>query len=174
MSSWANFFLFLWCEKLWGWRALVAPQIGGGVPFVCPTYSEAACLHPLPGVLCLHPLRLPNFSPFGQTSSTLQPIPCISSGQNIPKRVKSKWIFGVLWYFLGNFGDNKRQNLRYIWVLRLRGLPLWLSLWGGGGVHWVQVVRSCSLSLGVFRPFLPAFALFPAFLSCFAFQICLI
>ena len=28
------------------------------------------------------------------------------------------------------------------------------------------------LSLGVFRPFLPAFALFPAFLSCFAFQIC--
>lgn len=31
-------------------------------------------------------------------------------------------------------------------------------------VHWVQVVRSCSLSLGVFRPFLPAFC--P--LSCFA------
>ena len=42
----------------------------------------------------------------------------------------------------------------------------------GGGVHWVQVVRSCPLSLGVFRPFLPAFALFPASLSCFAFQIC--
>ena len=35
----------------------------------------------------------------------------------------------------------------------MQGLPLWLSLWGGGGVHWVQVVRSCSLSLGVFRPF---------------------
>ena len=32
-------------------------------------------------------------------------------------------------------------------------------------VHWVQVVRSCSLSLCVFRPFLPAFALFPALLA---------
>ena len=39
--------------------------------------------------------------------------------------------------------------------MRVQGLPLWLSLWGGGGVHWVQVVRSCSLSLGVFRPFSP-------------------
>ena len=36
----------------------------------------------------------------------------------------------------------------------------------------MQAVRSCSLSLGVFRPFAPAFALFPAFLYCFAFQIC--
>ena len=33
----------------------------------------------------------------------------------------------------------------------------------GGGVHWVQAVRSCSLSLGVFRPF--ALPLSP---SCFA------
>ena len=30
-------------------------------------------------------------------------------------------------------------------------------------VHWVQVVRSCSLSLGVFRPFA-----LPLSLSCFA------
>ena len=37
-----------------------------------------------------------------------------------------------------------------------------LSL-GGGGVHRVQVVRSCSLSLGVFRPFA-----LPLSLSCFA------
>ena len=33
----------------------------------------------------------------------------------------------------------------------------------GGGVHRVQVVRSCSLSLGVFRPFA-----LPLSLSCFA------
>ena len=64
--------------------------------------------------------------------------------------------------------------MKYILVLRIAGLPLWLSICGGGGVHWVQVVRSCSLSLGVFRPFLPSFARFPAFLSYFAFQICLI
>ena len=31
-------------------------------------------------------------------------------------------------------------------------------------VHWVQVVRSCSLSLGVFRPFALPFARFPALL----------
>ena len=49
----------------------------------------------------------------------------------------------------------------------MQELPLWLSTCGGGGVHWWQVVRSCSLSLGVFRPFLPAFA-FPLSLSCFA------
>ena len=36
-----------------------------------------------------------------------------------------------------------------------------LSL-GGGGVHRVQAVRSCSLSLGVFRPFA-----LPLSLSCF-------
>ena len=41
-------------------------------------------------------------------------------------------------------------------------------------VHLVQVVRSCSLSLGVFRPFAMPFALFPALLYCFAFQICFI
>ena len=41
-----------------------------------------------------------------------------------------------------------------------------LSIWGGGGVHWAQVVRgagSLALSLGVFRPFLPAFCPFAAF-----------
>lgn len=47
--------------------------------------------------------------------------------------------------------------------MRVQGLPLWLSLWGGGGVHRVQAVRSCSLSLGVFRPFA-----LPLSLSCFA------
>ena len=29
----ANFFLLFWCEKLWGLKALAAPQMGGGVPF---------------------------------------------------------------------------------------------------------------------------------------------
>ena len=45
----ANFFLLLWREKLWGWRALVAPRMGGvslfyassplflGAPF-CPSF----------------------------------------------------------------------------------------------------------------------------------------
>ena len=32
-------------------------------------------------------------------------------------------------------------------------------------VHWVQVVRSCSLSLGVFRPFCPCLCPFPALLA---------
>ena len=42
--------------------------------------------------------------------------------------------------FLGKIGGRKGQNLRYILVLRIAGLPLGLSLCGGGGVHRVQVV----------------------------------
>ena len=76
--------------------------------------------------------------------------------------------------FSRDFRRPKRAKFKIYLNFEGLGLPLWLSLWGGGGVPWVQVVGSCSLSLGVFRPFLSAFALFPASLSCFAFQICLI
>ena len=103
----------------------------------------------------------PSFMPF-QYSTGIYFVPAfILSGRQFSayrgkfsaKQGKSEFFFGVLWCFLGIFGDQKGQNLRYIWVLRVQGLPLWLSLWGGGGVHLVEVVRSCSLSLGVFRPF---------------------
>ena len=47
----------------------------------------------------------------------------------------------MLWCFLGDLGDQKGQNLRYILILRVAGLPLWLSIGGGGRVHWVQVVQ---------------------------------
>ena len=47
----------------------------------------------------------------------------------------------MAWCFLGKIGDHKRRNLRYILILRVAGLPLWLSLWGGGRVPWVQVVQ---------------------------------
>ena len=78
--------------------------------------------------------------------------------------------FGV---FSGKSETKNGKSEIYFGFEDCRASVVALSL-GGGGVHRVQVVRSCSLSLGVFRPFLPSFARFPAFLSYFAFQICLI
>ena len=46
----------------------------------------------------------------------------------------------------------ERAKVKYILVLRVVGLPVWLSLWGGGGVHRWQVVRLSGL--------------FPAFVVC--------
>ena len=50
-------------------------------------------------------------------------------------------------YFLGCFGvfsgfseTRKDKNKDIFYFEGLQGLPLWLSLCGGGGVHWVQVV----------------------------------
>ena len=51
----ANFFLLFWCEKLWGLKALGAPQMGGGCPFL---YAP----HIAYGVL-FHPPFLPSFLP---------------------------------------------------------------------------------------------------------------
>ena len=60
--------------------------------------------------------------------------------------------------FLGNLGDQNGQKQRYILLLGLQGLPLWLSLWGGGGVHWWQVVRVQAFEVVLcFRGVFPAF-----------------
>ena len=69
MSSWANFFLFLWCEKLWGYRALVAPPMGGGVPFCMLSIYQAG----------FHSLLLP------ESSITPQCQKGIESGQKVAK-----------------------------------------------------------------------------------------
>ena len=61
----------------------------------------------------------------------------VHRGKFSAKQGKSEFFFGVLWCFLGIFGDNKRQNLRYIWILR------------------VLVIGSCGSSC--FRAVFPAF-----------------
>ena len=71
----------------------------------------------------------------------------------------------MAWCFLGKIGDPKGQNLRYILILRVEGLPLWLSLWGGGRAHWWQVVGSLWLVLSFRGVFSSSGRVFPAFWS---------
>ena len=91
-----------------------------------------------------HPLLSPGLSP-----CTLLPIIRAKNIRNRAKRGKSYILFGALWCFLGVLRDRKGRNLRYILVLGVAGLPLRLSLWGGGGVHWAQVVQCAGASGGL-------------------------
>ena len=52
--------------------------------------------------------------------------------------------------------NGKNKDIFYSWVI---GLPLWLPFWGGGGVHWVQLVQGAGASGGVFLPFVRFIAL---------------
>ena len=52
----ANFFLLFWCEKLWGLKALVAPQMGGVSLFVCSPHSKVAPFYPTAPSLFLSPI----------------------------------------------------------------------------------------------------------------------
>lgn len=76
--------------------ALVAPQIGGGCPFLytLSAYSKGASIRPA----CLPSLRSSIFS---------------LSGQIFSKKGKNKLFFGGAWCFLGILGDQKGQNLIY-------------------------------------------------------------
>ena len=42
--------------------------------------------------------------------------------------------------FSREFGRQKTAKTKIYFTLRVAGLPVWLSIWGGCGVHWVQVV----------------------------------
>ena len=67
--------------------------------------------------------------------------------------------------FPRDFRRPKRAKFKIYLSFEGAGLPLWLSLWGGGGVHWVQAVHGAGASgvlRCVFRPFLPAFSPFAA------------
>lgn len=105
---------------------------------------------------------LPSCLPSSSLVVNFQPI-----GANFRQKVaKVNNFLGVLGVFSGKSETKKGKSEIYFGF----GLSWWLSLWGGGGVHWVHVVRSCSLSLGVFRPFalpLPSFLLC---LWCIAFE----
>lgn len=82
----------------------------------------------------------------GQTSITLQPIPCLSSGQKASERGKMGQKLDFICLFLSNLGilrDRKRQNinifLKYgcrLWgkeVQNVRALAARLSLVTGAG-----------------------------------------
>ena len=46
-SDQGDFFLYFWCEKLWGLKALGAPQMGGGCPFSYALHTaKVAPFHP--------------------------------------------------------------------------------------------------------------------------------
>ena len=93
------------------------PKWGG-----CPFSYAPGCSRMLPSPAAFLPFIVANF----QTIRA--------------KRGKSEFFFGVLWCFLGIFGDQRGQNLRYILVLRVAGascVALHLGRWwcplGAGG-----------------------------------------
>ena len=46
--------------------------------------------------------------------------------------------------FSREFRRPKTAKVNIYLILRVAGLPVWLSICGGGGVHWVQVVGRAS------------------------------
>ena len=54
----------------------------------------------------------------------------------------------------------------------MQGLPLWLSLWGGGRVHWVQVVGSLRCVRLLWSCVPPFVRLLSAFLLCVWWDAC--
>ena len=69
--------------------------------------------------------------------------------------------------FLGCFGvssgisetKNGKSEI-YFYLEGLQGLPVWLSIWGGGRVHWVQVVQGAGAFVALswcVPAFVPAF-----------------
>ena len=94
--------------------------MGGGVSlFVCSPHIKQAS----PFLL---PFLLQSWQIFSQ------------SGQKGAKVNKFLRVLGV---FSGKSEtkNGKNKDIFYFWGLQ--GLPVWPSLWGGGGVHWVQVVQ---------------------------------
>ena len=120
------------------------PKIGGGGSFCLLSIYQAGFHSPL--------LPESSTAPQGQKG--------IESGQKVAKVN----IYFLAFVFYRDFRRQERAKVKYILGL---GLSLWLSLWGGGGVHWWRVVGSCGSSC--FR------AVFPAFcpLVCFALLLCL-
>ena len=77
-----------------GVKALFAPQIGGGVPF------------------CRLSPYINQHSLTQGTSRVLQHSAKSKVHQNRAKRGKNEFFFGVLWCFLGIFGDRNSQNTK--------------------------------------------------------------
>ena len=86
--------------------------------------------------------------------------------------------FLVCFCVFSGFSETKNGKSKYIFGSEgLQGLPVWLSICGGGGVHWVQVMQTALAILLMlakmdkipsFRPF-AAFALgaLPAYMALF-------
>ena len=100
------------------------PKIGGGVSlfYALSAYSKGASV-------------LPAFILSGRQFSAYR-------GKFSAKQGKSEFFFGVLWCFLGIFGDQKGQKWNIFWVWGFRGAAFILFCGGGGSVHLWQVVVS--------------------------------
>ena len=89
-------FSIFMARKIMGVDSFFHPKIGGGVSlfYALSAYSKGASV-------------LPAFILSGRQFS-------VHRGKFSAKQGKSEFFFGVLWCFLGIFGDQKGQNLRYI------------------------------------------------------------
>ena len=108
---------------------------------------------------------LPSCPPSSSPVVNFQPIGA-NFRQKVAKVNFSLVCFGV---FSGKSETKNGKSEIYFGFEDCRASVVALSL-GGGGVHRVQVVRSCSLSLGVFRPFALPFVPFLLCLWCIAFE----
>ena len=73
------------------------------------------------------------------------------------------------------FSETENGKSKYIFGFRgLQGLPVWLSLGGGGRVHWVQVVQAFEASgpAGCWR--WSSGRVFPAFLPAVCLLVCFV
>lgn len=98
-------------------------------------------------------------------------------GKFSAKRGKIKYLFACFCLTLGKSETKNGKNKDIFYFRGLQGLPLWLSIWGGGGVHWAKVVQGAGAS-GVLSwcvpPFCPAFVPLLLLLSCIGPILCLI
>ena len=138
-----------------------------GVKGSCRSANRGGC--PL-----LYALYISNRLSFASASWLRQPSQGqkgIESGQKVAK---------VNIYLLGFVSPRefrRQQTAKFKIYLNFEGagasvVALSLGQWWCLLVQVVQGAGASGVLRCVFRPFLPAFALFPAFLSCFAFQIC--
>ena len=113
---------------------------GGGCPFLYAPWM-------LPGFPFPAPL-VANFQPIGANFQQ--------------KRAKINYFLGVFGVFSGFWETENGKSEIYFYFEGLQGFRCG-SLWGGGGVHWVQVVQGAGasgvLSWCVFRAFVRLVAL---------------
>lgn len=96
--------------------------------FVCSLYAPRL----LPG--CSFPARIDaNFQTIGANFRQ--------------KGAKVNKFLGVLGVFSGKSETENGKSEIYFYLEGLQVLPAWLSIWGGGGVHWLQVGRASRLQV---------------------------
>ena len=97
----ADFLLYFWREKLWGWRALAAPPLGGVSLFAYSLYSKQGYLF-APAVSRVQ--HLPESSGF---------VSCCSLS------IPALWVFRLSCLHRGKFSDNRGKKGQK-----------WIKFWG--------------------------------------------